>query len=61
MELRVSFLVDGLNLYHSLVEVEKVSKARVRWLDLRKLCASYLHAVRSAVGQRVDLAAINYY
>jgi uncharacterized LabA/DUF88 family protein len=61
MELRVSFLVDGLNLYHSLREIEKVSKAKVRWLDLRKLCASYLHAVRSAMGQRVELGKVNYF
>lgn len=61
MDLNVSFVVDGLNLYHSLREVEKVSKAKVRWLDLRALCASYLHAVRSAVGQRVELARIDYF
>lgn len=61
MDLRVSFLVDGLNLYHSLREIERISKARVRWLDLRKLCASYLHAVRSAIGQRVELGGIYYF
>ncbi len=61
MDLHVSFVVDGLNLYHSLREVEKVSKAKVRWLDLRSLCASYLHAVRSAVGQRVELGRIDYF
>jgi hypothetical protein len=61
MDLRVSFLVDGLNLYHSLREVEKVSKARVQWLDLRKLCASYLHAVRGAMGQRVELGKVDYF
>lgn len=61
MDLRVSFLVDGLNFYHSLVAIENVSKARVRWLDLHKLCASYLHAVRSAVGQRVALARVDYF
>lgn len=61
MDLRVSFLVDGLNLYHSLKEVERISKGRVRWLDLRRLCASYLHAVRSAVGERVELGAVHYF
>ena len=39
-----------------------MSKAKVRWLDLRKLCASYLHAVRSAMGgQRVELGEIDYF
>ncbi len=61
MDLRVSFLVDGLNVYHSLCEIERVSKARVRWLDLRKLCLSYLHAVRGAMDQRVALGTIEYF
>ena len=61
MDLRVSFVVDGLNLYHSLQEIEKISKARVRWLDLRKLCASYLHVVRNAVGERVELENVDYF
>jgi uncharacterized LabA/DUF88 family protein len=61
MDLRVTYLVDGLNLYHSLREVEMMSKARVRWLDLRRLCASYLHAVRGAMGQRVELGQIHYF
>jgi uncharacterized LabA/DUF88 family protein len=61
MELRVSFVVDGLNLYHSLCEVERMSKAKVRWLDLRKLCTSYLHAVRGAMGERVELGRIDYF
>jgi uncharacterized LabA/DUF88 family protein len=61
MDLNISFVVDGLNLYHSLREVEKVSKAKVRWLDLRSLCVSYLHAVRSAIGQRVELVRIDYF
>jgi NYN domain len=61
MELRVSFLIDGLNLYHSLLEVEKLSGVPVRWLDVGRLCASYLHAVRGAVGQRVELACVDYF
>lgn len=42
-------------------EVEKVSRTKVLWLDLRKLCASYLHAVRSAIGQRVELGTVDYF
>jgi uncharacterized LabA/DUF88 family protein len=58
---RVSFLVDGFNIYHSLREVERLTRAQVRWLDLRKLCEAYLHAVRGAVGDRVDLASVTYF
>ena len=35
---RVSFFIDGFNLYHSL----KQYTPDCRWLDLKKLCASYL-------------------
>lgn len=58
---RVSFLIDGFNLYHSLREVERLAKVPVKWLDLKKLCSAYLHAVRSAVGERVELASVAYF
>lgn len=58
---RVSFLIDGFNLYHSLREIERLTKAPVKWLDVSKLCAGYLHAVRSAVGERVEIASITYF
>ena len=35
---RVSFFIDGFNLYHSLKDYAR----DCRWLDLRKLCESYL-------------------
>lgn len=58
---RVSFLIDGFNLYHSLREIERLAKVRVKWLDLKKLCGAYLQAVRSAVGERVELASVTYF
>lgn len=58
---RVSFLIDGFNLYHSLREMERLTKAPVRWLDVKKLCEAYLHAVRSAVGERVELGSVTYF
>jgi uncharacterized LabA/DUF88 family protein len=58
---RVAFLIDGFNLYHSLREIERLAKAKVKWLDLTRLCEAYLHAVRSAVGARVELASVTYF
>ncbi|AFM12961.1 NYN domain-containing protein [Turneriella parva] len=40
--MRVSFLVDGFNVYHSLADVESEFKQKVKWLNLRRLCESYL-------------------
>ena len=40
--MRVSFFVDGFNLYHSIRDVEKIIKSKVRWLDLTSLLTSYL-------------------
>ncbi len=34
-KIRVSFLVDGFNLYHSLVQAESELRASTKWLDLR--------------------------
>jgi len=54
---RVSFLVDGFNLYHSLVEAANDLKASTKWLDLRSLCQSYL----SVLGPGAVLESIYYF
>lgn len=59
--MRVSFLVDGFNVYHSLDELNAMTGASVKWLDLRSLCGKYLQAVRGAVGERVDLAEVHWF
>ena len=47
--LRTAFLVDGFNLYHSLVEAKHALQGRgTRWLDLRSLCASFLPHIDTA-------------
>jgi uncharacterized LabA/DUF88 family protein len=53
--MRVAFIVDGFNVYHSIREAEKLTAARPqRWLDLKSLCASYLpHFGRAATLQGV--------
>jgi hypothetical protein len=59
---RVIFLVDGFNLYHSLVEAQDDSGGRcVKWLDLRRLCLSCLDKVRAFVGDRTALGDIHYF
>lgn len=59
--MRVSFLVDGFNMYHSLDELNAITGASVKWLDLRALCGRYLHAVRHGVGERVELAEVHWF
>ena len=41
---RTTFLVDGFNLYHSVVEAsEDMGGSSTKWLNIRSLCESYLH------------------
>ncbi len=44
MSLRVSFLIDGLNLYHSIREaIRDHHITGGKWLDIRSLCQSYIY------------------
>jgi uncharacterized LabA/DUF88 family protein len=56
-------LIDGFNLYHSLRDCERDTGARVRWLDLRSLCDSLLHALpgRCVVGEVVYFSALAHH
>ena len=49
--MRVAFVVDGFNLYHSIRDAEKqVADRPQRWLDLRGFCEDYVrHFGRAAV------------
>jgi uncharacterized LabA/DUF88 family protein len=40
---RVSFLIDGFNLYHSIKDLYKIHGIKAKWLDLHSLCESYLY------------------
>ncbi len=45
---RTTFIVDGFNIYHSVEEAARqlgLGSRGTKWLDLRKLCASYLHVI----------------
>lgn len=47
---RTSFLIDGFNLYHSIKSASHdlgLKGTGTRWLDLRSMCSSYLHAIGS--------------
>ena len=57
---RTSFLIDGFNLYHSVKQAATdlgLGGAGTRWLDLRRLCSSYLHLVSPDAA----LAEIHYF
>ena len=54
---RCVFLVDGLNLYHSALDAERVTGRPLRGLDVSALCRSYLHALPG----RSSLSSIMYF
>jgi uncharacterized LabA/DUF88 family protein len=54
---RCVFLVDGLNLYHSALDAERVTKRSLRGLDVSALCRSYLHALPG----RSDATSVMYF
>ncbi|MFL5382724.1 MAG: NYN domain-containing protein [Longimicrobiaceae bacterium] len=58
---KVSFIVDGLNLYFSLREMEGLSKKQSKWLDLRRLCESFAQAIGQHLGVRTELGEIHYF
>ena len=50
---RVSFILDGFNLYHSIRQAEEDTGASARWLDIRSLCEDYVYLFgRDAVFER---------
>jgi uncharacterized LabA/DUF88 family protein len=59
---RVTILVDGFNLYHSIVQAQQDNGGRcVKWLDLRALCESFLPAIRLQRGVSTALERIYYF
>lgn len=45
--MKVSFVVDGFNLYHSILDVRRDAGSDYRWLDLVSLCRSRLYTIDS--------------
>jgi len=59
---RTVFIVDGFNVYHSLVEASRdAGGATTKWLDLKGLCSSFLPLARRAAGSRAALERIYYF
>lgn len=59
---RTIFLVDGFNVYHSAVQASRDSPgASTKWLDLRKLCSSYLPVAGRTARERAALERIYYF
>ena len=55
---RVSFFIDGFNVYHSIKEALGDGLiTNGKWLDYRALCQSYL----GLIGKDATLANVNYY
>jgi uncharacterized LabA/DUF88 family protein len=40
---RISFLIDGFNVYHSILKLQKDKGHIAKWLNWYSLCSSYLH------------------
>jgi hypothetical protein len=54
---RVSFLIDGFNVYHSISEAMKDEGGSMKWLDYFSLCQSYL----SVFGREARLERVIYF
>ncbi|HAN47243.1 MAG TPA: hypothetical protein DCQ32_11975 [Cyanobacteria bacterium UBA8156] len=55
---RVAFVIDGFNLYHSVRAASRdLNGASTKWLDLQKLCSSYIHLL----GKTAVLTEIHYF
>ena len=54
---RTVFLIDGFNIYHSIVDLERERGLRAKWLDYYSLCRSLL----SALGKDFSLQGVHYF
>jgi len=58
---RTAFIVDGFNVYHSLIQAGRDSSTCVKWLDLQKLCRSFLPIVGRSFAGRAEIEDVFYY
>ena len=54
---RVTFLIDGFNLYHSVREAQRELNTSTKWLDIRGLCQSYIYLL----GREATLFDVYYF
>ena len=57
MSIRTTFLIDGFNIYHSVLDIETRTGLKVKWLNYFSLCSSYLHII----GEDATLEAVYYF
>jgi uncharacterized LabA/DUF88 family protein len=53
----VAFLIDGFNLYHSIEDIEYSENVCFKWLDLHRLCQSFMYLF----GKEYDLYKVYYF
>ncbi|MFW6189275.1 MAG: NYN domain-containing protein [Planctomycetota bacterium] len=59
---RTVFLVDGFNLYFGILQAGRDSGGKTtKWLDLRRLCETYLSVVGQVTGDHATLERIHYF
>jgi len=59
---RTIFLIDGFNVYHSLVDAQQDAGGKTtKWLDLNLLCKSYLPIAGRTARERASLERICYF
>jgi len=54
---RVIFLIDGFNIYHSVLDIKRKTGYCTKWLDLAALCKSYIHLF----GKDAQIETIYYF
>ena len=54
---RVTFLIDGFNLYHSIIDLGRFQNLHAEWLNIHSLCSSFLHLI----SKDANLAEICYF
>jgi uncharacterized LabA/DUF88 family protein len=54
---RVIFLIDGFNLYHSVLDILNDTRHCTKWLDITALCRSYLYRF----GKDASIGSIYYF
>lgn len=54
---KIIFLIDGFNLYHSILKLQRDTGSCTKWLDLESLCKSYIYLF----GKDAKLQSIYYF
>ena len=55
--IRIIFLIDGFNLYHSILDIQRRCGYSTKWLYIAALCNSYVHLF----GRTAELQEIRYF